>query len=325
MSDYKILPDPLVRFALLRGGVFTNTEAHRFGIHEFAAATAAGECFRVRPGIYSLEAELDAAARVWAGLKLAAPDATLGLGAAAWVRGQGPEPQEVDIWCGSRNLKDRGPWRFHKGDPDEVQSCEAVNEAYGALLVARSPDLGLARRLGSRALRLTDRERFLEMCTTEVSEGRSLFETVFNRDVALAHGLPVLDWEPTAGEPPHLVRATVRGVGVQLGFDGSVVGRFLRRNYGWGRSRVPNEDPDQPQLIAWEDVVDDPCLVAGRVARRLRAAGWQGELLDCRQCTTSPSEFSMMRENDRRSLTECAGCGAQLVQLWRMGTEAALR
>lgn len=317
MTDYTILPEPLVNHANLRGGVFTSADAGRFGLYEFAGAMAADECFRIRPGLYCLEPELDAAARVWAGLLIAGAGATLGREAAAWVRGQGPEPEVIDVWCGPRSLKDRGPWRFHKGEPADVQSREAVNEAFGKLLVTGSMDTKLAQKLAGRSLRLQDRERFLELCTATTSEGRSVFEATFNRDVMLAHGLPLLDWNPLA-DSQHVVAAGLFGVDVNLHFDGSLPQRNLKPYTSWGRSEYRRDDPDEPQLISWPDVLEAPCLVAGKVARRLRARAWQGEVLDCRKCTTSPSAFSMMREKDRRSLTECPTCGSQLVQLWRM-------
>lgn len=319
MTDYKILPAPLVTHAGLRGGVFTTADAHRFGLHEFAAAMDSRECFRLRPGLYSLQPELDAAGRVWAGLKIAGPSATLGLAAAAWVRGQGPEPDVIDVWCGHRTLKNRGPWRFHRGDPDEVQSSEAVNEAFGKLLVAPTVDVPLAQKLAGRALRLQDRERFLELCTTRTAEGRSVFETTFNRDVMLAHGLPLLEWHPLPEGGTHALSATLFGVDVNLHLDASLPHPMLRPAYAWGGPyRDTNDEPDEPQVISWPDVTEDPCLVAGKVARRLRARAWQGEVLDCRKCTVSPSAFSMVRNEDRRSLTQCPTCGSQLVQLWRM-------
>lgn len=326
MTDYKVLPPPLVTHAGLRGGVFTNSDATRFGLRGFTAALRSGECFRVHPGLYSLHPELDVAGRIWAGLKLGGPAATLGLGAAAWVRGQGPEPDVIDVWCGRRNLKDRGPWRFHSGEPDEVQSCEAVDEAFGRFLLSPTADAGLARKLAGRALRLRDRERFLELCTAPRAEGRSAFETALNRDVLLAHGLPLLEWAPLPDGTQHSVRAALFGVDVNLHFDGSLTGRNLRPSYGW-MGRPHHDDPEEPQLFGWPDVLETPCLVAGKIARRLRARAWQGEVLDCRNCTMSPSAFSMMREEDGRSLTECPTCGSQLVQLWRMPEhrEAALR
>lgn len=317
MTDYQILPAPLVTHAGLRGRVFTSNDAGRFGIHEFGPALAAEECFRIRPGLYSLEPELDAAGRVWAGLLIAGDGAALGREAAEWVRGQGPEPEVVDVWCGTRNLKDRGPWRFHKGEPEDVQSREAINETFGKLLVSRELDTKLAQKLAGRSLRLADRERFLRLCVDPPSEGRSVFEATFNRDVMLAHGLPLLDWTPLE-DSPHVVAATLFGVDVNLHLNASLPHRNLNPYYSWDRHNRNNDDPDQPQLLSWSDVVEDPCLVAGKVARRLRARAWQGEVLDCRRCTTSPSTFSMMRDDDRRSLTECPTCGSQLVQLWRM-------
>lgn len=317
MTEFEILPAPLVDHARLRGGVFTSHAARRFGLHQYAAAIRAGECHRVHQGLYSLEEELDAAGRVWAGLQLAGRGATLGLDAAAWVLGKGPEPEVVDVFCGTRNLKDRGPWRFHTGQPEEKQSTTAVNEAYGRLLLTPSFDRALAQKLAGRSLRLSDRERFLELCTASRAEGRSVFETRFNRDVTLAHGLPLLDWRPLPDGKDHLLAAALFGVDVNVRIDGSLPHRGLQPLHRWSRGELP-DDPDAPLVLSWSDVEEDPCLVAGAVARRLRVRAWQGEVLDCSNCTTSTSSFSMMHGEDRRSVAQCPSCGSRLVQLWRM-------
>lgn len=316
MTEFEILPAPLVTHARLRGGVFTSQAARRFGLHQYAPAIRAGECHRLHQGIYSLEKELDAAGRVWAGLQLAGGGAMLGLDAAAWVLGKGPEPDAVDVFCGTRNLKDRGPWRFHTGQPDEKQSSTAVNEAYGRLLLAPNFDQALAQKLAGRSLRLSDRERFLELCTAPRADGRSVFETGFNRHVALAHGLPLLDWRPLPDGKDHLLAAALFGVDVNVRLDGSLPHRGLEPFHRWSPSESP--DPDAPLTLSWADVKEAPCLVAGAVARRLRLRAWQGEVLDCRNCTTSASSFSMMEGEDRRSVTKCPSCGSRLVQLWRM-------
>ncbi|MCC2592210.1 hypothetical protein LKO27_02075 [Tessaracoccus sp. OS52] len=319
-TNYEILPQGLVSHARLRGGVFTSAHAQKFGIQQFSGAIARGECHRQRPGLYSLAAELDTAGKVWAGLLIAGPSAALGLAAAAWVRGQGPEPEFIDVWTGYRKLSDRGPWRFHPGSPEDTQSTDAVNDAFGRLLVSPAPDTSLAQKLAGRALRLQDRERFLWLCEEgSAADGISAFESRLNRDVLLPHGLPFLDWENFPDGKPHDVQALLRGVDVNIRFDGSIPREDNRHQ--WLRSLSSSEDPadpGKPLVLSWGDVVDLPCRVAGLLARRLRARTWRGELLDCTKCSPQVSMYSRTGHGDERSLTECPSCGSRLVQLWRL-------
>lgn len=325
-TKHEILPAGLVEHARRRGGVFTTTVAEgTFGVRGFRDAIERNECHRIRPGLYSLTPELDTNAKVWAGLQMGGSAATLGLAAADWVRGQGPEPEFIDVWVGARNLADRGPWRFHSGIPDDLQSSQAVNEAFGRLLVTRDPDKDLALKLAGRALKLEDRERFLWLCEDgNATDGQSAFETRLNNEVLLPHGLPILEWESVPDGKPHEVRALLAGMTVGIQFDGS-----LPRENGYlfsppGYSRFsPNADATDtsaPLVLGWSDIEDRACRTAGSVARRLRAKGWQGELMECKRCAPPKARYGYSdyaEYAEYRNSTECPSCGSQLVQLWR--------
>lgn len=197
-----LLPEEFVRHASLRGGIFTSEMSRKLGLSEteLRNAVAKKACHRIRPGLYSLEPELDVRALAWAGLHIAGPESSLGGDIAAHIRGEGPEPEVIDVYTGYRRLKSRGEWQFHPGEPDGSDSSEAIAEMLRRLASIDGNITDEARELSELVLRLVEREALLDLAEQERLPGHSVLTTRFLARVALPHELTSPRWA-ASGKP----------------------------------------------------------------------------------------------------------------------------
>lgn len=254
-----LLPEEFVRHASLRGGIFTSEMSRKLGLSETELRNALTQkaCHRVRPGLYSLDTELDVRALAWAGLHIAGPESSLGGDIAAHIRGQGPAPDVIDIYTGYRRLKSRGEWKFHPGEPDDADSPEAIAEMLRRLASIEGNVADEARELSEQVLRLLEREALLDLAEHDRLPNHSILTTRFLQRVALPHELTSPRWS-ASGRP-----------GIAVGtWDARRLRLFVdftpRRSNFWDRpSRYLNMAEEFMEVrTTWDELDSAPCHVA---------------------------------------------------------------
>lgn len=290
MHTNQTLPEDFVRYARLRGGVFTSSDARAHNVFspQITAAVRSEQAHRVTPGLYSLSPTLDTTGQLWAGLLHAGPDSALGGASAAYARGEGPVPEIIDIWTGRRTLKDRLNWSLHPGCPTEQDDPHDVDQVFGLLASSRDVDPVDIVERAQRLLALTDRNRMLSLLDPPAVEGLSAAESLFLRNVELRHGLPRPEWHTTpTDQGQHLVARYPRH-DVAVVIDAGNVERAVSRWNDTGSHRVSYAGADIVLHLTWRDITQRACRTGYKVAELLWRSGWMGIFPECDGCSPHP-------------------------------------
>lgn len=251
------------------------------------------------PGVYQLSGETTWLARAWAGILMAGPDAVLGGEAAAHLHGLRPEPFEITVYSRAQLVRVPG-WRFIRSQRQGVGAlprtrvAETILDLAGDLraeeLLAVMADALVRRRVTPERLRMALADRPWQRQRALVAEVigqtkrgvRSPLEGRYDRDVEVAHGLPVGTRQKSLGHGDSDVLYEAERVIVEL--DG--------REFHSGSRLVRDRERDNQHLLlgvtplrfGWIEVAGDPCRVATLVAGALTAAGWTGVPTPCPRC-----------------------------------------
>lgn len=273
-----------------RGRVFTTALARHHGIPDsrLKLAMREGTCHRQAPGLYSLDREMDASSRIWAGLLIVGPQATLGGEAARFVRGDGAEPAVIDLWTGHRCLTDRGPWRFHRGTSPDVppQGDDRTDAEFARLATSRRGAATTALERAQRLLSLAQRERFLAVAESDVTPGRSFLEARFTSDVARRHALVEPHWTPTDDGTGPVLEARLQGDAVRIILDPR---HELSPRWAdaWGTSSsVDGYRTEISVTFRFDDITMRPCATARRFHEVVQATGVPSLLEPCLACAS---------------------------------------
>jgi len=305
----------LVQLAREQSGVVTRQQALACGVTNgtIRRHILSGRWQAILSGVYAtFSGPLPRAARLWAVVLTAGPEAALSHATAAELIGlvDGQSPLIHVTVPGSRRMKRLPGVRIHIADrvraaahPSRTPRQTRVEETVLDLgqLAARPADaaahimIACTRRLTTpdrlraaigRRPRLRWRALLLEACAQAAGGCQSLLETRYLRQVERAHDLPPairqIRVRTATGTTYDDARYPEYGLVVEL--DG--------RRHAEPRTKRRDTERDNEHALRgltvlrydWLAVTFDACRVAREIAGLLRARGWTGTLSRCRHC-----------------------------------------
>lgn len=313
--------DELLALAEHQDGALTCAQVAAAGLgrHSVDRLVRDGRWRRVAPGLMTVGAAPPPwAAIAWGGVLLGGPGARLGGLAAAHLYGLTDRPPSRILVLVPHPVRRRSrpPWVFRRERPGVrdprtigappritvedavIDLCDAgpresgqspVHWVTAAVQRRRTTPRRLLAAVQSRT-RCAER-RLLEDLLAEVSEGaQSALELRYLRAVERAHGLP--RGERQSARPAarieggkHAYRDVLyRAYGLVVELDGVLGHDGAGRLRDLRRDNISTLRGEQTLRYGWQDVVDEPCTVAGQVASVLARGGWTGSPRRCRRC-----------------------------------------
>lgn len=321
MTSPSYVPAVARELCAAQGGVLSRSQLLALGLSPSAVARAKRRWTVLGPGVYWLAPTIQEPpflARVWAGILLGGDGARTGLGTAAVLHGLAHVDEISSYqWRTIPGLADNRVCILTPNDRRGSHGVAFVRERPGERLPSRLTDpartrvddttLDLAargttvqvvtwitravqrrlttpRRLAQRIEarpKLRHRQMMIDLLT-EVADGATTpLELNAMRKVLRPHGLPKPELQLRVG-PAH-IDIGYRRYRLVVELDG-------RLGHEEGKFRDRRRDNRHARLDArslrfgWEEVMGDPCGVAGEIAWMLQRQGWPGELTRCPRC-----------------------------------------